>query len=51
MIALPTIADPVIYLHRRTHRMGRIEWAVLTGCSYEELIVVEVETRGAGPYY
>jgi hypothetical protein len=50
-IALPAIADPAIYPTRRTHRIGRKERAALTGCSYEELIVVEEEMRGAVPYY
>ena len=50
-IAFHAIADPVIYLTRRTHRIGRKERTALTGCNYEELIVVEVEIRGAVPYY
>jgi hypothetical protein len=31
--------------------MGPKERTALTGCNYEELIVVEVEMRGAVPYY
>ena len=50
-IALPVIADPVIYRSRRTHRMGRKERRFPTDCNDEDLIVFEIAVVGAVSCY
>ena len=50
-IALPVIADPVIYRSRRTHRMGRKEKRFLTDCNDEDLIEIEIGEVGAVSCY